>query len=204
MNTNHATQIASSIIGRVKLVTLTPKECWNTISAEQHEPATLVKDVLAPLSAAGALAQFLGLQIFGTGHLLGTYRPPLFASLIYFLMLSVMQVAMLFVTALVVQKLSASFQGSASREKAFSLVAHAALPGLAAGLLGIFPPLWIIGLILSIVGLYAFYSGIPTMTSVPDGSRVIFLISCVVVTMVFGIVLSAVLKIVVGSPWALS
>lgn len=202
MNTTNPTHIASSVIARVKLVTLSPKECWNTIASEQHDPKTLVKNVIAPLVAAGALAQFLGLQIFGFAMpLLGTWRPPLVSSLIHFLLRAVVQVAMLFIAGFVVQKLSTTFQGSASREKAFSLVAHAALPGLAAGLLGIFPPLLAIGLILGIVGIYAFYSGISTMTAVPEGSRLMFVLSCVVVMIVLGFVVSAVEALLISSPW---
>ncbi|MFN9944502.1 MAG: hypothetical protein ACK56I_34045, partial [bacterium] len=55
----------ASLINRIKLVVLSPKECWKSICNEQHEPKTLVMALILPLVILGIICSTIGLQVFG-------------------------------------------------------------------------------------------------------------------------------------------
>jgi len=175
MNTPTPTINLTALINRVKLVILSPKECWQTISNEQTDPKAFTITTVAPLVVAGVICTTIGMTIFGIPiPLLGTQRAPFFSSLIAGISNGAVTIAMLFIAALVAQKLTGFFQGSATFERSFSLVAHSALPGLAATVLGIYPALSPLQIIFGIVGLYALYQGTSVMTTVGERNRLGF------------------------------
>lgn len=165
----------SSLVNRIKLVVLSPRECWSTISAEPADPQKLFKGMVLPLIVVGAVARILGLQVFGVNFgPLGTWRPSLLSSLSAEISVALIQTVLFFVAVALIQRLAQFFSGNATRERATSLVAHAMLPSLVAGILGILPLLGLLGIILGIVGLYAFYQGVSVMTSVTEQHRLGF------------------------------
>jgi len=170
----------TSLINRLKLVILSPKECWNTIATENESQASILTRTVIPVLAAGVICTIVGLQIFGVSMgELGTWRPPLVSFTLSTLVMSVFQVLFLYIGAFLVQKLAPLFQGQASSSQAFSLIAHAALPGLFASVLTIYPPLGILGVVLGIVSLYALYQGVSKMTTVAENKRLAFTASLI-------------------------
>lgn len=190
MNTPTPTINLTALINRVKLVILSPKECWQTISNEQTDPKAFTITTVAPLVVAGVICTTIGMTIFGIPiPLLGTQRAPFFSSLIEGISNGAVTIAILFIAALVAQKLTGFFQGSATFERSFSLVAHSALPGLAATVLGIYPALSPLQIIFGIVGLYALYQGTSVMTTVGESNRLGFVAAFIVSTIVVGVIL---------------
>jgi hypothetical protein len=191
------------LINRIKLVVLSPKTCWSTIASEQTDPAKLVKGMVVPLVVAGALARALRLQIFGLSYgALGTWRPPLISSLSAQLSTALVQIVLFFVSVALIQRLAQFFSGNATRERATSLIAHAMLPSLLAGILGIVPFLGILGIVLGVVGLYALYHGVSAMTSVTEQHRLGFTASFVCIMLIVSLVLYWVTFTVVSFPTA--
>jgi ABC-type sugar transport system permease subunit len=188
MNTA-TTFLNSAIIERVKLVLLKPSECWNSIASETANVQQLMRTLVVPLAVISSACQFLGMQIFGvTIPRLGTWRQPLFSSLVWHITTAVLQIALVFVGALVVEKVAKLFKGEATRERAYSLLAHAMIPGAVGGMLGLVPFLSIFSIIFSILGLFTLYNGSTKMTTVPESSKLLFTLALVVSLIATGMV----------------
>jgi hypothetical protein len=191
----------AALINRIKLVILSPKECWKTITSEEHEPKALVIHVILPLVILGIICSTIGLQVFGISMgPLGTWRPPLVSFLLSQIVNGLMTVVGVFVSAWLVQKLASFFQGTTTPSRAFSLVTHAMLPVLASNLLTIFPPLSILGLVLLVISLYTLYQGSSVMTTVPENKRLSFVVSFIACAILLSLLFAAVSAPFMGSP----
>lgn len=174
----------NTIINRAKLVILSPKLCWQTIAQETHTPKELLRTTIIPLILAGIACSTIGMQVFGMNlGPLGTWRPPLFQYLISQIAAGVIGVAMIFISSIILQKLAQFFQGSATPDKAFSLIAHSMLPALVGGLLAFYPLLGIFGIVFTIISLLALYHGAPVMTTV-SGDKSLGFIAAFIVSMI--------------------
>lgn len=189
------------LISRIKLVVLSPKNCWSTITSEQADASKLLKGMVAPLILVGAVARAIGLCVIGLNlGPFGTWRPPFFPTLVSQLSTAVIQVVVFLISVELVQRLAKFFSGNATRERAMSLVAHAMLPLLLAGILALFPLLGILGFILGIVGLYAFYQGVSVMTSVTEQQRLGFVASFICIMIVASVILYFVSSMFISAP----
>jgi hypothetical protein len=151
--------------------------------------------MLLPLIIAGAVAQIIRLWAIGVDmDPFGRWHADLFPTLFSQLFAAIIQVALFFVSVELVQRLAQFFSGGATRERAMSLVAHAMLPSLAAGILWVVPLpgflMLTLALILAVVGLYAFYQGVSVMTSVTEQNRLGFTASLIGITLLVGLVLN--------------
>lgn len=191
METVPTTFNVTTFFDRIKLVLLSPKDCWKTIAAEEVKPKELVVTTLAPLVILGIVCTTIGMQIFGINlGPMGTWRAPFFSFFISQIASGCISIGMVFLSALVAQKLAGLFQGAMSYDRAFSLVGHAIIPALASGTLGILPPLMSLSIVLLGVSLYAIYHGVSSMTSVPETNRLSFVASFVVSMLLIGLVAS--------------
>lgn len=191
----------TSLINRLKLVILSPKECWQTIASENESPKSILTHLIIPLVVVGALCSIVGLQVFGiTMGPLGTWRPPLVAFTLSTVVMSALQIVSLYIGAFLVQKLAPLFQGSASPTQAFSLVAHAALPGLFASVLTIYPPLGLLGAVLAIISLYTLFQGISKMTTISENKRLPFIAALIVSMILVSLVLGGLSNLLITPP----
>ena len=189
------------LISRIKLVALSPKSCWSTIANEQADASKLLKGMVVPLLLVGALARAIGLCVVGLNlGPLGTWRPDFLPTLVSQLSAALVQVVVFLISVELVQRLAPFFSGNATRDRATSLVAHAMLPSLLAGILGIFPLLGILGFVLGIVGLYAFYQGVSVMTSVTEQQRLGFTASFICIMIVASVLLYFVASMFISAP----
>jgi len=191
----------TALINRAKLVILSPKECWQTISQETHTPKELLRSTVVPLTLAGILCSTIGMQIFGMNMgPLGTWRPPLVQYLLSQIVFGIVGVCMIFVGSFILQKLAEFFQGTVSSDRAFSLLAHAMLPVLIGNLLAIYPLLGIFGIVFGIIGLCALYWGTPAMTTVASNKALGFVAAFVVTMMLTSIVVYGVSALFIALP----
>lgn len=191
MNTEQIQHDLIALFQRLKLVILSPKECWNTIAGEDESPKKILTSRVIPLIVLGIICTIVGYTIFG----ISTPWSPLFV-----IVSGVVQVVQLYIAAWLVVKLASFFQGTATESKAFSFVAHSMLPSLAAGLLGIIPPLGILRILLAIISMYTFYQGVSKMTTVPENQKLGFTASFIVAMLLISMVLGfATAMFVLGS-----
>jgi hypothetical protein len=190
-----------ALINRCKLVTLSPKTCWQTISQESQAPKELLRSTIVPLVIAGIVCSTVGMQLFGINMgPLGTWRPPFFHYLISQIAVGAVGVGMIFIGSFLLQKLAGMFQGSVTSERAFSLLAHSMIPMLVGNLLGIFPLLGIFGIVFAIIGLCAIYYGTPVMTSVTSSKALGFVAAFIVSMILTSIVVYGVSALLIPLP----
>jgi hypothetical protein len=188
MNTA-TTFINAALIERVKLVLLKPSECWNSIASETANVQHLMRSLVVPLAVISSACQFIGLQVFGVSFPgLGTWRPPLFSSLAWHIATVLLQVALVFIGAIVVEKVAKLFKGEATRERSYSLLAHSMIPGAVGGVLGLVPFLSIFSFIFAILGLFTLYNGTTKMTTVAESKKLFFTLAVIVSLMATGMV----------------
>jgi len=178
------------LIERAKLVILSPKECWQKISTENTPPKELVQTIIAPLLVVGVVLSVVGLQVFGIymGPL-GTWRPPFFPHLFSQIGFAIISVVMLYVSSFIVQKLAGLFHGTATPERAFSLVTHAVLPMMVGNLLAFYPILGILGLVFTVISVIALYHGIPAMTTVAPNKTLGFIAAYICIMILASLVI---------------
>jgi hypothetical protein len=189
------------LIEKAKLVILSPKECWQKISNENTPPKELVQTIIAPLLVVGVVLSVVGLQVFGIymGPL-GTWRPPFFPHLFSQIGFAIISVVMLYVSAFIVQKLAGLFHGTATPERAFSLVTHAVLPMMVGNLLAFYPILGILGLVFTVISVIALYHGIPAMTTVAPNKTLGFIAAYICIMILASLVIYGLAAFVVPLP----
>jgi len=193
--------LSPALFERVKLVILKPSECWDTIASEEANMRHIMQSLVIPLTVLSNACQFLGLQLFGvTVPLLGTWRPPLLSSLAWHICLTIIQVGVVFVGAIIVEKIAKLFKGAASRDRAYSLLAHSMIPGSVGGMLGIFPLAGILGTVFAILGLFTLYKGSTKMTTVAEDSKTLFTYAIVVLLMAVSLVAFPLASLIISQP----
>jgi len=200
MNTT-TTLTRAALIERVKLVLLKPSECWDTIATETPNLQNIMRTLVVPLAVVSSACQFLGLQLFGVSFPgLGTWRPPLFSSLAWHIATVLLQLGLVFVGAIVVEKVTQLFKAETTRERAYSLLAHSMIPGAVGGMLGLMPFLSIFSFIFAILGLFTLYSGSTKMTSVHESKKLLFTLAIVVSLIVTSLVIFSVTSLIIAQP----
>lgn len=180
----------SLLLDRVRLVLTHPAICWPTIAAESRGTKELFLSITLPLLLVGTLCSFAGAQLFG---LIGSAFSTKELAQQTFISFA-LSCASPYVSAFVLTKLAPFFQSSATYEKAFSWSVHSSIPALTAGIFSLFPLLGaIVYPFFGFLSLYAAYSGLPTMTNVPQNQRVALFISFVVAMILVGLLMAVLL-----------
>lgn len=179
----------SDSIARVKLVLLNPRTCWNVIAHEQATVPSVTMKVVAPLALLAALGPVIGHTFIGFDvENFGLWKAPLFYSLTTHSLEVAMMISALFIDSWVIHKLAPQFYRSISFDRAFSLSAHAAIPGLLGWALGIIPSLLAFRVIAFAYGLYILFFGFNTMIEInsnaPKNDTKPALFACTVALMV--------------------
>jgi len=193
--------LTPALLERVKLVLLKPSECWDSIALEEANWRHIMQSLVIPLVVVSNACQFIGLQLFGvTLPQLGTWHPPFFSSLAWQIATAILHVALVFVGAIIVEKIAKLFKGEVSRDRAYSLLAHSMIPGAIGGMLGIIPLVGIFGIVFTILGLFTLYSGTTKMTTVPESSKLLFTLAIIVSFVVTGMVAFFIISGVISQP----
>lgn len=193
--------LSPALFERVKLVLLKPSECWDSIASEEANTRHIMWSLVVPLAVISNACQFIGFQLFGvTVPLLGTWRPPFFSSLAWHIGLVIIHVGIVFVGAIIVEKIAKLFKGDASRDRAYSLLAHSMIPGSVGGMLGIFPLAGILGIVFAILGLFTLYSGSTKMTTVAESNKLLFTLAIVVSLIAISLVAFPLASLIIAQP----
>lgn len=187
----------STILDRVKLILTNPAGCWTTISGENKPAKELLISYTLPLVVMSALAGALGMQIFGVSMApLGTWRPGIGITISTLVSQTILGIVFPLVSAWIVQKVAAFFNGSATFDKAYSWIVYSSTPCLVGGILNIYPTLGGLASFLGgIAALYIYFKGIPSMVTVAAEKHVIFFISVFGAALVAGVVISFIMDV---------
>lgn len=201
MNAENMIKRLSALGTQIKGLIVSPTTCWEAIAQDDATPSKILSEKVIPLIALGVICTVVGFQVFGISMgPLGTWRPPLVSFTVSKLVAGLVTVVQIYVAAWIALKLTNFFQGSATQQKAFSLVAHSMLPALAASILSLYPPLALLGLVLVVLSIRAFYLGVPKMTTVPESQKLGYTASFVVSMLLVVIVLTFATARLIANP----
>ena len=181
-----------NIIERVKKIILKPKDEWVIIDQETTSVQELVTRYLMPLALIAAIASFVGYGFiakhgFGIGVKFG---------IIYF----VVYLGGALISAWIIDSLASSFGSTKDFRKAMQLVIYSYTPMMVAAVILIFPSLGWIMMLAGLYSLYILYLGFKPLMKTPDDKIAVYFIVSLVVIIVVYLVLSQVLgRILVGS-----
>jgi hypothetical protein len=157
----------SSLIERVKNILLTPKTEWPRIDAEPATVGSLFTSYAMILAAIGPLASVIGSALIGF---------PIGYSIASALVSYVVSLAVVFITALIIDALAPTFGGTKNQVQATKLAVYSATPGWIVGILAIIPPLiplmLVLGLLAFIYGIYLLYLGLPLLMRVAEDKAI--------------------------------
>lgn len=184
-----------NITDRAKNILLTPEKEWSVVATEPADTNKLITGYAVPLAALAALAAFIGYGLITTG---GSVKLGLYYAINVFLT----GLVSVYVTALVIDMLAPSFDAEKNFGRSLQLVTYSFTPIWIGGLLTLFPPLAIVGLLVGLYGLYLMYIGLAKLKSAPadkvTGYFVVSILVTIVVYIVIGIIMVRLLASIFG------
>jgi Yip1 domain len=184
------------IVARARNLLLTPNTEWPVIASEATSVEAIYRNYVVYLAAIGPIAGFIGTSLVGIGGIrIGFFSGLLFAILSYFASLVIV-----YVVALIVDKLATTFDGTPDFLNAFKLVAYSMTAAWLAGVFGIIPLLVILG-ILGLYSIYLLYTGLPVLMGSPEDKSLIYTIAIILIGVVINFVISAILSRIFIGPY---
>jgi hypothetical protein len=186
----------SGLVGRVKSLLLRPAATWDVIDAEPATVGGLYRNYVLPLAAIPAVCGLIGMLAFGVSAFGFTYRPPVLLSVAQAVVSYGVSLAMVFVTALIIEALAPNFGGTKDRIQALKVAAYAPTAVWIAGVFGLVPVLGVVALLGGLYSLYLLYLGLPKLMKTPQEKALpyflVVLAVAVVITLVGGMVAAGV------------
>lgn len=189
---------APRIVDRVKNILLQPRVEWDRIAAEPANVNALYIRYVAPLAAIAAVATAIGWVVFGYGALGFYVRLDPVSGAVQAVVQFVMSMVSVFALGLIINALAPSFGSQADPMQAHKVAAYSATASFVAQLFAIFPPLSVLG-VLGLYSLVLLFMGLPRLMKTQDDKRIGYFVTVLVVSLVLGLVISAVTTTVRGS-----
>jgi hypothetical protein len=185
-----------NIIERAKQIILKPKDEWVVIDQENTSVIDLVTKYLIPLALIPTVASLIGYGFFFKFHSFGF-------GIKYAILYFITYVGGALLTAWVIDALAPSFGSAKDFRKALQLVVYAYTPMLVAAVVMIFPALSPIMLIAGLYSLYLVYLGLqPLMKTPEDKVTTYFVVSLVVLVVVYFVISTILTRMIIGNPMA--
>ena len=191
---------ATSLQDRVMKILTSPKTEWPVIEAESTDVATLYKSYIMILAAIPAVCSFIGVSVFGVSiPFVGTIRTPVMTAFVQMILSYALNLATVYIAALVIDKLAPTFESKPSLIQALKLVAYASTAGWVAGVLNIIPALGLLGLLAAIYGIYLFYLGLPVLMKTPEAKVIPYMVISAIVIIVLWFVAAMITGTLAGA-----
>ncbi len=146
---------------------------------------------VAPLAGISVLCGFVGSSIVGMSlPFVGTYRTPILAGIGVAVFSFVMAFVGIFILSLIINALAPTFGGEKNSSQAMKVAVYSYTPAWIAGVLSIIPALGLIGVLISLYGLYLLYLGLPRLMKNPQEKSIGYTAVVVICAIVIGFVIS--------------
>ena len=179
------------LVDRVKNILLSPKTEWPVIAGETSSTGDLMGGYVAPLAGVSALCGFIGSSVVGMSlPFIGTYRTPIVAGMGVAVFTFVMAFVGIFILSLIINALAPTFGGEKNPAQAMKVAVYSYTPAWIAGVLHILPALSLIGVLVSLYGLYLLYLGLPRLMKNPGEKSIGYTAVVVICAIVIGFVIS--------------
>ena len=184
-----------NIVERVKKILLQPATEWPVIAGEPIDTRALFLGYAAPLAAIAPVAGWIGLSVIGVSvPLFGTVRTPFMSGLAFAIVSYALALVGVFVVGLINAALAPTFGGEKNQGQAMKCAIYSYTPAWVAGILYLFPVLELLGLLVSLYGIYLCYLGLPVLMKAPREKAAGYTF----VVILCAIVLSVLLSIATG------
>ena len=181
----------AALIARVKAILLTPKDEWPKIAAEPATIGSLYFDYVVYLVAIPVLSALIGGLVFGYGFAGVTFRPSFFGGVWAAAIQYALQLAAVYVFALIADNLAPRFGGQQDQVSAFKLAAYSYTASWVAGIFMLVPALAVLTM-LGLYSLYLLYTGAPVLMKVPKDRTLSYTIVIILVGIVLSFVVGAI------------
>lgn len=186
-------------VERAKNMMLKPRQEWLVVEPEPTTAQQLYKRYIAPLAAIGPICSFIGFSVIGmTVPLVGHYRTPIGAGIGQAILSFVLALVGVFIVSLIINALAPSFDGQKDQRQALKVAAYSYTPSYLAGFLALIPALSLLGILLSLYGLYLLYHGLATVMKSPPQKTLGYTVVVVICAIVLGMLLAFVSAAVIG------
>lgn len=182
----------AGLVQRVKDILLKPAATWDVIDGERPTVGSLYTGYIMPLAAIPAIAQVIGMTVFGAGAFGIVVKWSPVTAVVQGLLMYVLSLAMVYVLALIIDGLAPSFGGTKDQNQALKVAAYSYTAGWVAGVFSIFPALSILGLV-GLYSLFLLYVGLPKLMKAPQDKALPYTGVVILVAIVIGIVVMMVL-----------
>jgi hypothetical protein len=182
-----------NLIERAKNIIIKPKEEWVVVEQETTSVQELVISYLVPLALIPAIASFIRWGVIGYGSFIGASMS---WGIKYALISFVTTIGGVYLSAFIIDALAPNFGSQKDFRKAMQLVVYSYTPMLIAGIFQIIPGLSFLSIV-GLYGLYLLYIGIAPLMKTPEdkvtGFFVVSLVVLIVIYAILGALLSAII-----------
>ncbi len=184
------------LITRAAAIIVRPRTEWPRIAHEEPNIAAIYLGYVMPLAAIPAIASafgasFVGIELPG----MGVIRMEPGQAFISGAFQYAMQLATIYVMALVLAWLAPRYGGSGERAAAFKVVAYAFTPAWLAGVFNLIPALSFLTL-LGLYAIYLIYTGLPAVMNVPQRRALMVTALLILIGIVFSALIGALIGVI--------
>jgi hypothetical protein len=183
------------LFDRVKDILMKPKEEWRVIAAEPGTVSGIFTSYVLILAAIGPIAGLIGQQVLG----IYGFKPPMGVSVAGALLDYAVQLVAVYVVALIIDALAASFGGTKNSVASFKVAAYASTAYWVAAIIKIVPLLGWVAWIGMLYGWYLLYLGLMEVMKSPQDKAVGYTVVVIVVEVVLVFVFAMIVGMLVLS-----
>lgn len=188
---------------RATRVLTDPKSEWPVIAAEATTTEKLYSSYIAPLAAIPVIANFIGSSIIGISlPFIGTYRVGIIRGLVSAFVTYVISLVLVYVAAMIIDKLAPKFDSIPNQIQALKLVAYSYTASWVAGVFMVIPLLSPLAILGGLYSIYLFYIGLPVMMKTPESKVVPYMVVSALVVIGLAIVVGLFTAAITGVPGA--
>ena len=185
----------AGLIGRVKDILTKPAATWDVIDGERPSVGSLYTGYVMPLAAIPAVAQAIGMTVFGAGAFGIVVKWSPVTAIVQAILTFVLSLVVVYVLALVIEALAPNFGGTKDRIQALKVAAYSYTAAWVAGIFAIFPMISLLALLGGLYSLFLLYLGLPKLMKTPEDKALPY----TAVVVLVAIVVSFIIAMVMGS-----
>ncbi len=188
------------IMEKARKIILSPQEAFNQARSEALDIKAIYKNFVLVFAAVPALASFIGFSLIGIGMMgMGTIRLPILDSFLASVISYLMNLAGVYIGALIVDFLAPYFSSKPDRVSAFKLVAYSFSAVWAVGIFSLIPALSFLG-VFGLYSLYLFYVGAPILMGTPKDKLLAYVVSVLIAGLIIAVVMNLILGQLIYAP----
>jgi len=174
-------------VGRARAILFEPRATFKEVDSEFTKPGALWSRYILPLALIGPVAGAVGRLIFGK-RIAGTSLAESLSiggAVTWAVIALVLALVAVFVLTQVISLLAPGFGGQKNDVQALKVAAYSNTPVWLAGIFNLHGRFLIVGIIVSLYGLFLLYLGLPTLMKVPKdramGYTAVVIIAAIVI-----------------------